>query len=408
MLPSLKKDFIKNSNDVLFDVLNKNKNKIRQKKSKTCDSIEILFRTLIWLGIIKAGNSESLISIKNFLQFAYPFLTHLITLDIAFVCIIQIKNNDTKEQVIGSYVFLTILSLLVWYAMRKKSKTLKILFHTLRNMSEDHKVCNKPRASILIFLFLFNILLLFCYSSSFILLPSEIDYMCKFYFYGIEKMCLQTLPNQIYIFLKAFFVRMPVFFNNAIAFVYCCLCYRCTALLRTYRECIQKIDFSKEDTLFLRNLALKYRNLHNAVIVLQDAFSLPSLLALTVAFVEAFIVLARFLIYPGEEVELFYMIEHLCVNIPAASFAFVIPTYAAQVSREMFQNKATFHKMYEDIIFYSMDNINPQNLRVLSILKRIKPVQLSGWEMVEFTGSTIPAVLGTLITYGLLILNLDA
>lgn len=190
--------------------------------------------------------------------------------------------------------------------------------------------------------------------------------------------------------------------------MYCSLCYRCTALLRKYRDRIQKIDFSKENCLFLRNLASEYQNLHDAVIILQNAFSLSSLLALIVAFVEAFIVLARFLLYSKEEVSLFYMIEHLCVNIPAASFAFVMPAYAAQVSREMIQNKATFNKMYENIIFYTFNNTNPENSRVLYILKRIKPVQLSGWEMVEFKGGTIPAVLGTLITYGLLILNLDS
>lgn len=404
----LKKHTIKNSNDALFVILNKNKRKIRQNKSKTSDSLEILFQILIWLGIAKSNDSESSVSIKKILRFTYPLLAHVITLDIAFICIIHIKYSDINAQVVVAYIFVSVLMLLVWYLMKKKSKALKILFKILRKISEDQKVSNKPRSSLLVILLIFNILLLVSYSSSFILFPTEIDYMCKFYFYNIEEMCSQTFPNQIYIFLKTFFARMPPFANNIIAFVYCCLCYRCTALLRNFRERIQKVDFLKEDTIFLRNLVLQYQNLHDAVISLQHTFAVPSLLILIASFIGAFIVLARFILYPEEEVTVFYMIEHLCVNIPAASFTFIMPVYAAQVSREMIENRAMFHRLYEYIVFHSLDSTSHENLHVLSVLKRIKPVQLSGCNMVEFTGGTIPAALGTLITYGLLILNLNS
>lgn len=405
---SLKKDVINNSNDVLFVILNKNKNKIRQNKSKIRDSLEILFRILIWLGITEDGDSGSTNFIKKTLRFTYPLLAHLITVDIAFICIIHIKYTDINPQVIAAYIFVTVLVLLMWYSMHRKGKALKKLFRTLKKMSEDQKVSNKPRSSLLVILLTLNILLLFLYSSSFILLPTETDYMCTFYFYNIKEMCSQTVPNQIYLSLKSFFTRMPAFYNNVIAFVYCCLCYRCTALLLNFRERIQKIDFSKADVLFLRNLFLQYQNLHEAVIYLQNIFALPSLLVLIVSFIDAFILLARFLLYFDEEVTLFYMIEHLCVNIPSASLIFVMPAYAAQVSNEMTENRATFHRVYEHIIFHTLDSTSEENLRVLSILKRIKPVQLSGWNMVEFTGGTIPAALGTLITYGLLILNLNS
>ena len=401
-----KKKVKSNSNDVIFAVSNENKE--LQDKPQVRDSLQILLQTLSWLGIAKVGNLKSSSSIKKILRFTFPFLAHLIALDVIFVCIFHIKYSDVSPQVISSYIFVTVFALLLWYSLYIKGESLKNVFSILIVISEKHKVSNKPSSFSLTFLLTFNVLLALIYSSSFVFLPTEIDYMCTFYFYGIQEMCVQTFPNHIYIFLRAIYIRMPIFFNNLINLVYCCLCYRCTTLLRNYANHIRKIDFMKTDCLSLRHLAIEYQNLRDIVTKLENAFSLSSLIILIIDFIQAFMLLARFLLYFEEEVSLFYMIEHLCVGIPAASFIFVMPAYAAQVSKEMMQIEDNFHIIYGKMLFNSVDDTDSENLLIISTLKSIIPVQMSGWEMVEYTGGTIPAVLGTLITYGLLILNLNS
>lgn len=95
------------------------------------------------------------------------------------------------------------------------------------------------------------------------------------------------------------------------------------------------------------------------------------------------------------------------MHIPAGIFTFVIPAYGSQVTSEMNKNKLLFHRIAECIVFKHDNRANLKNLEVLETLYNVTPVAFSTYEIVTFSGSSILAALGTFLTYGLLVVNLN-
>lgn len=140
----------------------------------------------------------------------------------------------------------------------------------------------------------------------------------------------------------------------------------------------------------------------------QDVFSLPSFFTIMACFMHAFILLSEIIADPAENIRSNYIIICIiCIQLPSGCFALLIPACAAQVSREAKRNTISFHRLHEQMSFHPQRTASKENFSVIGIMKQTPSVKLSAWDMINFSGSTIPAVLGTLLTYGLLILNLN-
>lgn len=370
------------------------------------DSLQILVQNLQWLGVIVPENSS--LSMK-FIRFAYPLFAYIMVIDCAILCIFHLKLTDDNLQLSLATFFAYIFPLLIWHSIYNKGKSLIKVIKLFQKVSKYYIMSDNPSRCFLKIILVINVILsLPVFLSSFIY-TDEAYTVCKIYFYNSEEICKRNnIKTQLYVFTKTLLLHsVSSLFNNVVAFVYCCLCYRCFALLRSYRNHVKKIRVSKKYGLLQPDLGADYMILCDIVTSVNNIFSIPSFLLLTVAFWQAFIVLARILFVPEDLTSVFYMMEIICLRLPVATFVFVIPACAARVSKEMFEIKLEFERLYDTISFNFDRQTLSENLQILSLLKEIDPIQLSAWEIIELEGSTIPSTLGTLITYGLLIMSLN-
>lgn len=223
---------------------------------------------------------------------------------------------------------------------------------------------------------------------------SEADYFCQIFSYHTWTKCKDGFLNRLYIFIVVIVVHfVSSTFINIIAFFYCQLCSRCSFLLRKYRESFRRIlhikNFKKVET----DMAQEYFNILNLIESIEHVFSLPSLLLLMICFMQAFVSFSRFMVTSNRELTNFFLIEHLCLHVPTGIFTFLIPFYAAQVKQEMEQNKLFFNKLHDSILLNPENLANKRYLLILQALENRLPVTLTAWEMIGFTGSTLPAIL---------------
>lgn len=367
------------------------------------DSLQILAQNLQWFGIIAPENSS--LAMK-FIRFAFPIFAHIMAIDFVIICIIHLRLTDENLQLSLANVFVVILSLLVWHSINIKDKSLIKVIKLFQKVSKYYKKSDYPSRWFLKIMLIINVIIIFPFSFLFFIYTDEAYFACNIYFYHSEEICKEnSLNTQLYIFGKNLLIYLiSSVFNNVVAFVYCCFCYRCSVLLCSYRNHVKQIRISKRYNLLQPDLGADYMILRDIVTSVDNIFSVPSLLLLIVAFSQAFIMLARFLFF-YDELTLIYIVEKISLRLPLATFAFLIPACAARVAKEMFQIKIEFERLYGTILFDSDRQRLSEKLKILSLLKDMDPIQLSAWGIIDLEGSTIPATLGTLITYGLLIMS---
>lgn len=378
----------------------------REKKSSS--DLFFWLSTFYWLGILSPESSKSCFSLKKCIRFIYPLLDLLIAIHMVAVTIVYLRSTSGYAQITLTYVFIKLLSLTVWCLLRTKSESLKNIFEILQKLSESYKVCHKPRSGFAKTMLTLNVLLIIMYCAIFYLVlhTSHGNALCTMFFYFNGQFCRPIFAYKILVFANFFFVTMGIsFFSYVVAFLYCSLCYRCFILIRNYKKCIERIELSQEYHSMLSKLVTDYHTLTDIVNCVQSTFSWPSLLVFIVSFCEAFLVLGDFLLYRTAFMSFYPVMEHACVHMPTAIFAFLMPAYAAQVSIEMVRTKAALYSLYESVIFNSNKHARSENLRVLKILMHAWPLQLSGGGLIAYTRSTVSAALGAILTYGLLILS---
>lgn len=376
-------------------------------ETNTKDSLQVMFKVLSFLDLSIFKCSPSNCILVPFTRHLFPIFAHVIVLDVAVMFTGHMKYDLSTAKTNTAYIVLCILSLIVWHVLYKKRKAMGNVYESLRNISRIYSMSDVPKACS-IKIILFFVCTLFTVAIISFVLFEDAAYFCRIFSYHVWNNCDISPVGRIYVFIKAFGINaIAVLFTIDVAFFYCLVCYRCSSLLEKYRKRVEEITKSSSYHLLEPKLGKDYQDLIQIVENIQSMFSLPTLLVFLISFMHGFISLARFMIFPDKETTLFFMIEHFIFHIPTAFFTLLIPFFAAQVSKEMALTKAEFNRMYEKMSFHSDVLRNRKSYLILTTLKDMLTITLSAWDMIEFTGTTIPSVLGTFITYGLLILNIN-
>lgn len=383
---------------------NKNNN------SKEVDSYQALFRTLSYLGIyVLDFKPPSLVG--RLCRYIYPVLAHIVIADITIAISFRLAISSLGWQLNLAYGIVCLLTLLLWHILHRRKKLLVHIFISLKNISKEFSISDVPRQEFVKCLMVFNFMLSLIFSCLvlFMLHTSEQAHLyCLLLTYNIWKKCERTFLCSINVFLKvteATFVT-PIF-SNLVSLLYCCLCYRCSVLLIRYRKKIQDIISSKKYYKLDIKLGSKYQELIAIIDKIQTAFSLPSMIIFSVSFMQAFVLFARFLLHTKRELQFMLMIEHICIHFPPGILAFVIPACASQVSTQMKRNQVAFQRIYENETFRRDLCISSDHISVVKILRDALPTTLLAGNIIKFSSSIVPSVLGSLLTYGLLVLNVN-
>lgn len=372
------------------------------------DSLLIILTFFRWTGIVTSVDSGSCNMFKKCMQYFYPIVSVLTVVDVIIMASVHVSYDPSKPQAIISYALLTTHSVVVWYALRRTGDSFNDIVQAMIDFKRPYVRLSKKNVVLKIILFL-NFMNDFFLSALGISNQSQIERYCKRFTYHVMEKCENTYSNIVYFFLKhIFLIIVSSSFCNAIAIAYCYLCYRCYVLLSSYRKHVQRLASMDTKYLLKTELGNDYRKLRKIVNDIQLGFSLPSLIVLIISFLQAFGFLALLVLQPSKLSSVFLVFETICVRVSTGIFALLIPCFSVQIFLETRRNKDTFNEVYADIVFHSSDHTSPENLHVLYVLKEMEPIKFSASGMVEFTGGTMLAILGTLLTYGLLILNVNS
>lgn len=139
--------------------------KLSNKESKfnmsMTDSLQILAQNLQWLGIIAPENSS--LAMK-FIRFAFPIFAHIMAIDFVIICIIHLRLTDENLQLSLANVFVVNLSLLVWYSINIKDKSLIKAIKLFQKVSKYYKKSNYPSHWFLKIMLIINVIIIFPFS----------------------------------------------------------------------------------------------------------------------------------------------------------------------------------------------------------------------------------------------------
>ena len=372
------------------------------------DSLKILLRVLCLLGINVYESSNSTYLNFKIVSYFYPLYAHAFILYVTTVFLTHLMFDSSLFKTNVTQETLCCLSVLLWHVLYKRRKSLKDICKTFERLGIFSKkiLYDSPRPylikSLMIMNFVFN---LTC--SVFVLTESKItDLYCVVFSYHKRTKCTEAFIKLIMFIIAVSFNFLASSFTNIISILYCALCYRCSVTLICFRNCLQKIQNSMDYFKLQNKLVRDYMELIHVIRIVQSVLSLPSLLILMISFMQAFIFLAKFMLGPARELTLFFLLEQICLHMSTGVFAFLVPFCCSQITRQMEKNKIAFHRICECIVFRHDMIATADNLKVLKTLYKISPITFSAYGMVKFSFSTVLAILGTLLTYGLLILNI--
>ncbi|KFM62522.1 hypothetical protein X975_12151, partial [Stegodyphus mimosarum] len=315
-------------------------------------------------------------------------LLNITYVDYCVMSYFNLQDHWDEYQVVLSFLVSNTMSLLLWYILYMRRKTMTKLLEDMSVTCDGFLVIQRKETRMI------NSAVFFCvicvplaYSTTSIYLinyhDKSNDYYA-FYTYGWKVQNL-TLSINVYLFFKNLTTTLldPVFIS-IITFVYCMMCCRCCELLG---DCSRRtLKLLRSECLPSRRSLLNVMKEYSRIIQLlerfQSAFSLPSFLLTMVGSTSSFTILASALHYTPEEVTAPVIAENTFVFLTSAFSLIGVIACAAQVPIAMNTVKTYLQKLYEKILWCDDDiKFNESLILLLNQLKERPSVILSGCEV---------------------------
>ncbi|KAG8190189.1 hypothetical protein JTE90_011913 [Oedothorax gibbosus] len=338
------------------------------------------------------------------------FLFHLSTIDYLFMSYRNLALHWEDYQVVISLLLSNTCSLALWHVMHSRKKSLKILIRRMKSMSDGLYVISTLEKSMLdlaIFFGLFVLPITFSVISAYLMVTHDPYAYQAFYTYGY-KITNVTTSFYLYLFLKILSTCLldPIFVS-CVTFVYCVLCRRSCRLLSEYRKKLVQLLKSPNEPSneSLSKLTHDYSKICRILEKLQCSFSLPTFLMTIIDSMSSFTLLASALLYTPGEYTGPVIAENVYIFVTSSWLLVATIACAARIPIEMNKIRNCFQMMQEKALI-AQQSLDGLNVRLLQSLKDRPVIVLSGCEIIYFTRVTILSALGTLFTYGLLIIQL--
>ncbi|GFT76385.1 uncharacterized protein NPIL_298341 [Nephila pilipes] len=367
-----------------------------QLNSETSDNAEkemsgsipnFLFVFLRWSGLVEDSDKKAK---HRFSSRIFDILLFLICADVTVSTVIN--SGNVHEKLIVAYLSCPIVSAFVWYEMRCKRKLIASLLQNVLmvNSSFYEKVIN-----VAVFINYFISLIVP------VVLISTVDNpeFLTFFVYGYETK-IDWLLSVIGILKSSLYFMLYPCATNIVAIFYISLCWRCSIYINNLMRDIAKytteeFDHSKQLHI-LKERAKICRVLQN----IQTIFSLPMFLIIVANCLMCSTLLGGVLIKiefaEDLTIFIFYFFNDILCVITALWVAGSVPV---DISRF----KETFHQMTHERLLYHHATENELQLKI--DLFNEPDFVLTGCNILPFRRSTILTVIGTLLTYTVLVAN---
>ncbi|GBM66792.1 hypothetical protein AVEN_136159-1 [Araneus ventricosus] len=194
---------------------------------------------------------------------------------------------------------------------------------------------------------------------------------------------------------------MIVEFPTLIALSICYLVKRWALLLSSYNIYLKNMDFHTNQENF-GSIFQEYIIIEKNLRILKETLSIPLLLCFSCAFVNSYIVLSELL---QLKIEPFILVEICTFSIMDLVFATGLTICCSMIPENMLKIKTTAGILLDRYQLY--DVIKEKEIHILKRIEGKNIIHLTAGDMINIKKSLFLSYSGTLLTYGLLIYNLD-
>lgn len=360
------------------------------KQNTLVQEFGFLFHILSYLGIVETPKET--LKRKIFKHFVRGFLVFFY---IHVLLASAIYYNTTYQQFRYACIILlnyTSSVIILFILSRRKKCTTKLLRQLTTRIKIPEKIALNICAIVIICLGNLN---------AFTLINSKHDIVItKYLFYDIES-SITYLLGSINATVMSFLYPTLV---NLVCLLYCELCRRCSSLIATNRSLAKQLVRHKFDNRLLVEVIQGRDEIVSIIRTLQKEFSIAITLACLTAFTTCFSVISvvlkdtkkHFQNYSDISLSLTSVFMSFSVLMSVIGFAAAVPREMKELCEILRQvcNSKLFQKSYS------------QNLCVIQTLNYEPEVTLSASEILHFTRKSAISVIGTLLTYNLLILGM--
>ncbi|GFU13514.1 uncharacterized protein NPIL_435241 [Nephila pilipes] len=367
-----------------------------QLNSETSDNAEkeisgripnFLFAFLRWSGLVE--NSDNKVK-QRLSSRIFDILLFVICVDVTVSTVINSRNVHWK--LIVAYLSYPIVSAIVWYEMRLKRKLITSLLQNVPvvNSSFYEKVIN-----FAVFINYFTSLIVPAILISTVVNPEFLTFFV--YRYEIK---ISWLLSVMGILKGSLYYLLYPCVPNIVAIFYIYLCWCCSIHINDLAKDIAKYSPEEFDQSKQLDIMKKKANICRDLQNIQNIFSSPMFLIIVGNFLMCSSVLGGVLINVkfsgGDTIFVFYFIDAILCVITSLWVGGSVPV-------AMSRFKERFHQTTHERLLYYHATENELHLKI-NLLNEPDFV-LTGCNILPFKKSTVVTLIGTLLTYTVLIAN---
>ncbi|GFY78502.1 uncharacterized protein TNIN_14561 [Trichonephila inaurata madagascariensis] len=351
---------------------------------------------LKWFGFIQNHNP----SFKStFIAAILQISMVVIYLDIFVMYFIATAHDNLLLKIVVEKLYSISTTMIVMVMLIRRRRALTSL------LNKTYFICHPFSQKMINTITSCVLILLFSYGATFLLIYKYggDDYALVFFFY---KMPLESeMLKHLIVYSKAFvyFFFYPTF-SNLVVLVFCTACHRCSHSLSNLSKELEKCS-SKTFTV---DVQVKYLKCRRRIIKLlektQDVFSPIIFLICSASFSCCFAMLGQLIFYSYKNGGLSFLSDTLFNSLSALISLISMFWIPGEVPIEMNKFDQAIRKKYE---LRAVSGVISENSSVERAFFEGQVFVLSACNLIFFTKESVLTVLGTILTYGLLIISLD-
>ncbi|KAG8183274.1 hypothetical protein JTE90_006468 [Oedothorax gibbosus] len=193
------------------------------------------------------------------------------------------------------------------------------------------------------------------------------------------------------------YVSLQVVFPGLVTCVYCSCCHRFSKLITC---CNNNLEIKVEAC--IKQKVSQYIEILNGIELLQRTFSKPIFLLVSMHVIHMFALLAYFLTFTKDQFTGVVIGESVVITSTSSLSICAVVLFAARIPESIHEVKQRYQLFQENMVFKSS-----QRDEIIQLAIDREVVVMSAGGFVQFQKSFILSVFGALLTYGLLILQLN-
>ncbi|GFY63316.1 uncharacterized protein TNIN_471301 [Trichonephila inaurata madagascariensis] len=318
------------------------------------------------------------------------------------VLIIGYQSGSWRIDLILSCGFVNILSVILWYSIYFKRRSLSKLVAKMKELytlEGTFSVGDFEASCTNIGLLIYTLtptLFAFVYVSAFTEGSKD-----NLWAYGYELKDFSVFFKILLFVNVNMYESLQIIFPGILTCTYCTICYRLSKFLVRHNKKILNIS---QNPRFISSahLVKEYFAILDTVDLVQKIFSEPIFLLVMMHFVHMFSMMAYYLSFTADQFSVVIITESIIVSSTTALSTIIIIIYASKIAIKMKIVQNTYRRCKENCILNSQYKYDI--IIQLAIDRELQ--ELSACDVVFFQKSLILSLAGALLTYGLLIFQI--